>query len=150
MCKFKTLWEKWGQGTKNTQKKKIWKLIITKHENMNGCLFIGMSLLVAEVLGVIKWQSVHGVRGNWRLVEESDLQELCLFLCLFIHLLCPHDNLNHVLKFYDIVSLKEMNDSPPAGFFGARSQLWPPHSSVWTLFSLWITECSQLFEVLHK
>jgi hypothetical protein len=25
-----------------------------------------------------------------------------------------------VLKFYDIVSLKEMNDSPPAGKFGAQ------------------------------
>jgi hypothetical protein len=52
--------------------------------------------------------------------KRGDLQELCLFLRLFIHLLCQYDNLHHVLKFYDIVNLKEMNDSPPAGFFRAR------------------------------
>jgi len=73
-------------------------------------------------LKILGWlnDSVYGGRGNWRLGEErGDLRELCLFLCLFIQLLCQHDNLHHVLKFYYIVSLKEINDSPPAGLFGA-------------------------------
>lgn len=58
-------------------------------------------------------------KGKLKTWWRGDLREHCLFLCLFISLLCQDDNLHHVLKFYDTVSLKEMNDSPSAGFFRA-------------------------------
>jgi len=88
---------------------------------MNGCLFTGMmSLLAAEILGVIKWQCIWWkgkLKTWWRKrwssrylpfpmpLHSSSLSTWQPPSCAQIHY---------------IVSLKEMNDSPTAGFFGAQ------------------------------
>lgn len=138
-------------GSVEPKTHKRWKSIITKHENVNGCSLSGMmSVLLAKLLGVIKWR-VHGGSGNRRLGGGGDLRELCLFLHLIIHHLCQLDSLHLVLKFketiFEIVNLKEINYSPPAGFFRVRQSAVTSPQLCQNI--LQFTVFCQLFEALH-
>lgn len=137
MCKVKTLWEKWGLGNK----KHIAAKIITKHERVfvywNDVIVGGWSSWGDQMTVYMVEEETEDLVTK-EVIFESFAFSYASSYIFFVNMTTSIMYSNSMI----LSASRKLNDSPPA--------LWPLHSSVRIFFSLCITECSQLFEVLHK